>query len=105
MTYDALDAAAQVLLRDAGAYAGLVERAVAGRRWWLAEWPDGAPHVLSLLTQDVQDLVHETTDALWPICPEHSDHPLLVEPDLGPDPFWVCHRSGLPIASVGSLPA
>ena len=100
-----LDEAGQVLLRDAPAYAELVQRAVAGRRWWLEEWPEGGPHVLSLLAQDLQDLVHETVDPLWPRCAEHQDHPLLVEPDLGPDPFWVCHRTGLPVAAVGSLPA
>jgi hypothetical protein len=101
---DALDEAAEVVLRDAPSYGDLVARAVAGRRWWLAEWPDGAPHVLCLLAQDVQELVQESDDALWPACPEHLDHPLLVEPDLGPDPFWVCHRTGLPVAAVGSLP-
>jgi hypothetical protein len=104
VTGDALDDAATVLLRDAPAYPELVARAVEGRRWWLAEWPDGAPHVLCLLAQDVQELVQETSDPLWPACPEHPDHPLLVEPDLGPDPFWVCHRTGLPLAAVGSLP-
>jgi hypothetical protein len=100
----ALDEAAVVLLRDAAVYAELVARAVEERRWWLVEWPDGAPHVLCLLAQDVQELVQETSDPLWPACPEHPDHPLLVEPDLGPDPFWVCHRTGLPVAAVGSLP-
>jgi hypothetical protein len=77
---------------------------VEGRRWWVDQWPDGAAHVLCLLAQDVQEAVHETRDPLWPLCPEHPDHPLLVEPDLGPDPFWVCHRTGLPVAPVGSLP-
>ena len=105
MAADPLDVAGAVLLHDAPAYAELVARVLEERRWWLREWPDGAPHVLSLLAQDLQDLVHETTDPLWPLCVEHADHPLLVEPDLGPDPFWVCHRSGLPVAAVGSLPA
>jgi hypothetical protein len=105
VTRDPLDEAGDVLLRDAPAYAELVERVVEGRRWWLQEWPAGAPHVLSLLAQDLQDLVHETADTMWPLCSDHQDHPLLVEPDLGPDPFWVCHRTGLPVAPVGSLPA
>ena len=26
-----------------------------------------------------------------------------VEPDMGPDPFWCCLRTGLPVAAVGSL--
>lgn len=82
----------------------LVHAAVEGRRWWLAEWPGGGPHVLGLVAQDLQETVHEGGDPLWPLCPEHRDHPLFVEPDLGPDPFWVCHRTGLPVAPVGSLP-
>ena len=81
----------------------LVDEAVAHRAWWLAQWADGAPHVLGLLAQDVQEAVHEG-EPLWPACPEHGDHPLFVEPDLGPHPFWVCHRSGLPVAPVGNLP-
>ena len=86
---------------------GLLETAVAHRRWWLSEWPAGAPHVLGLLAQDVQEAVHET-DPLWPpcseaSCPERGAHPLLVEPDLGPDPFWTCSVTGLPVAPVGHL--
>lgn len=34
-------------------------------------------------------------------CPDVGAHALFVEPDLGPDPFWVCHRTGLPVAAVG----
>jgi hypothetical protein len=104
VTDDGLEDAARTLLRDAPSYADVVQEVVAGRRWWLAEWPDGAPHLLCLLAQDLQDVVHERSDPLWPLCAEHGDHPLLVEPDLGPDPFWVCHRTGLPVAAVGSLP-
>ena len=40
--------------------------------------------VLGLLAQDVQEAVH-AGDPLWPACPEHRDHALFVEPDLGPD--------------------
>ncbi len=103
MTDDALNRAAAALLRDAPSYTGVVGRAVEDRRWWLSEWPAGSDLLLCMLAQDVQEAVHET-DPLWPLCPEHGDHPLLVEPDLGPDPFWVCHRTGLPVAPVGSLP-
>jgi hypothetical protein len=101
---DALAQARAALLQDAPSYADLVEQAVDGRRWWLEEWPDGAPHLLCLVAQDLQEAVHQTREPLWPQCQEHQDHPLLVEPDLGPDPFWVCHRTGLPVAPVGSLP-
>jgi len=81
----------------------LLQAAAAERVWWLSEWPDGAPLVLCLLAQDLQEAMHEAADPTWPRCREHGDHPLLVEPDLGPDPFWVCSRSGLPFAAVGML--
>jgi len=93
--------------RDLGpAYADVVPPAVEHRRWWLEQWPDGAPLVLCLLAQDVQEAVH-LRNPLWPTCsepscPEVGRHPLFVEPD-GPDPFWVCHTTGLPVAPVGSL--
>ena len=85
-----------------------LDTAVAHRTWWLEQWPDGAPHVLGLLAQDVQEAVHGR-DPLWPPCPEPTcaemgRHALFVEPDLGPDPFWTCHITGLPVAPVGSLP-
>ena len=99
-----LDAAAAVLSADLSAplHRAALHEALPHRRWWLEQWPDGAPHLLGLLAQDVQEAVHER-DRLWPVCPEHADHSLLVEPDLGPDPFWVCPRTGLPVAPVGSL--
>ena len=82
--------------------AAAVAAAVGERTWWLDQWPQGAEHLLGLIAQDVQEWMH-THDPDWPLCPEHRDHALFVEPDLGPDPFWVCHRSGLPIAGVGQL--
>jgi hypothetical protein len=105
----ALAAACSAVVRDLGPVPADVEAAVAHRRWWLEQWPDGVPHVLGLLAQDVQEQVHER-DPLWPLCtepscPERSRHALFVEPDLGPDPFWTCHRTGLPVAPVGQLRA
>ena len=105
---NALDAAREALLRDAPEHSEVVEEATEQRRWWLEQWPDGAPHVLGLLAQDVQEAVHEGADPLWPRCTEATcaevgRHPVFVEPDLGPDPFWVCTRTGLPVAAVGSL--
>lgn len=95
--------ARDAVLRDLdGRHASLVDAAVEQRRWWLQQWEDGAQFVLCLLAQDVQEAVHEA-DPTWPLCPEHTDHALLIEPDLGTDPFWVCPRSGLPVAAVGSL--
>jgi hypothetical protein len=82
-----------------------VQQSVEQRTWWLAQWPEGAQHVLGLVAQDVQEWVHDHVDSDWPLCPEHRDHALFVEPDLGPDPFWVCHKSGLPLCRVGELPA
>jgi hypothetical protein len=84
-----------------------LDEAAAHRRWWLEQWPQGAEHVLGLLAQDAQEAVHDL-DPVWPACREPScpavgAHPLFVEPDLGPDPFWVCHRTGLPVAAVGGL--
>ena len=87
------------MLRDLdGKHVDLVDQAVEQRRWWLSQWEDGAPFILCLLAQDVQESVHEL-DPMWPLCSEHQeaehqDHCLLVEPDLGTDPFWVCPPVG-----------
>jgi hypothetical protein len=99
--------ARDAVLRDLdGRHETLVDAAVEQRRWWLSQWDDGAQFILCLLAQDVQEAVH-AIEPTWPLCSdchaEHQDHPLLVEPDLGTDPFWVCPRSGLPVAAVGSL--
>lgn len=103
-----LQQAAEAVGRDLpraydSALAGAVER----RRWWLSQWEDGAPYVLGLLAQDLQEAVH-VDDTGWPACTEPTcpavgAHALFVEPDLGADPFWTCHRTGLPVAPVGQL--
>ncbi len=95
--------------RDLGpAYADVLSPALEHRRWWVEQWADGEPFLLCLLAQDVQEAVHER-DPNWPTCveatcPQVGAHALTVEPDLGTDPFWVCHTTGLPVAPVGSLP-
>lgn len=105
---NALESARAAVEADLGpAYGDVVPAAVEHRRWWLEQWPDGGAFVLCLLAQDVQEAVHDR-DPLWPACrevtcPEVGAHPLLVEPDLGPDPFWVCHTTGLPVCAVGAL--
>ena len=106
---DAVDLARQLVAADLGDPRRLaaLDEAVEHRRWWLAQWPEGAEHVLGLLAQDAQEVVH-AADPGWPACREPScpavgAHALHVEPDLGPDPFWVCHRTGLPVAAVGGL--
>ena len=109
MSADPVEAARRAVAADlAGArWSAALDAAVEHRRWWLAQWPQGAEHVLGLLAQDAQEAVH-ATDPDWPrctesSCPERGKHALFVEPDLGPDPFWVCHKTGLPVAPVGSL--
>ena len=100
---DPIADAREALCRDLGGRReDVVDTCAEQRRWWLQEWAGGAPYLLCLLAQDVQEAVRET-EPLWPTCPEHGDHPLFVEPDLGTDPFWVCERSGLPVAPVGRL--
>ena len=99
-----LDDARAAVSRDLGdpSYDDVLDRCVEHRRWWLSQWSDGEPFLVCLLAQDVQEAIHES-EPHWPLCPEHRDHPLFVEPDLGTDPFWVCDRTGLPVAAVGSL--
>ena len=97
-----LEEAREAVRRDLAdpAKDGLLDACVEQRRWWVEQWAEGALYLTCLLAQDVQESVG---DPMWPLCPEHHDHPLAVEPDLGTDPFWVCGRSGLPVAQVGSL--
>ena len=109
MTHPALAAAADAVRRDlpSAAYDAALQDAVTQRGWWLAQWADGAAYVLGLLAQDLQEVVH-ADDPQWPLCsettcPARFGHALFVEPDLGADPFWTCHRTGLPVAPVGGL--
>jgi hypothetical protein len=83
----------------------LLEEAVAHRRWWSGEWPEGAVFVPGLLAQDMQDALLERYGR-WPpcpICPGDEPHALEVEPELGEDPHWVCGRNGRPVAPLGGL--
>ncbi len=84
----------------------LLEDAVAQRRWWVEQWPEGAEYVLGLVAQDVQDALLEAYGR-WPLCPSCSAggdlQALSVEPELGPDPHWVCEKEGLVVAPVGGL--
>jgi len=53
--------------------------------------------------QDVKDALLERMGR-WPLCPRCADpHALDVEPELGPDPHWVCAQAGVKVAAVGSL--
>lgn len=84
----------------------LVEDSVAHRRWWVEQWPAGIGFVAGLVAQDVQDALLERYGR-WPLCPvctEGGDpHALNVEPELGPDPHWVCAKAEVFVAPVGSL--
>ncbi|WP_307537987.1 hypothetical protein [Streptomyces sp. V3I8] len=85
----------------------MVEESVVQRRWWVEQWPEGVTYVAGLVAQDVQDALLETYGR-WPLCPVCDDgdpHALEVEPELGPDPHWVCHKAGVSVAPVGALGA
>ena len=83
-----------------------LEEAVASRRWWAEQWPEGEMYVAGLVAQDVQDAVLDS-GGRWPVCeicrggPVHA---LQIQPDLGgPDPVWVCEESGTAVAELGRL--
>ncbi|MDT0305466.1 hypothetical protein RM780_00605 [Streptomyces sp. DSM 44917] len=112
---EAIHRARALVLADlaAGGVAGpeevsLLEEAVAHRRWWCAQWPEGAAYVAGLLAQDMQDALLARVGR-WPLCrvcvPEAGTEPhqLDVEPELGEDPHWVCGVTGNVLAPVGSL--
>ena len=83
----------------------MVEDSVVQRRWWVEQWPEGADFVAGLVAQDVQDALLERYGR-WPLCPvcgSGDPHALEVEPELGADPHWVCHKAGVKVAAIGSL--
>ncbi|MEV6422237.1 hypothetical protein [Streptomyces sp. NPDC051662] len=114
----ALHAARALVLADLAAgdvaraeVVSLVEESVSHRRWWVEQWPQGAAYVAGLVAQDVQDALLERYGR-WPLCPVCAEggpdepggpHALEVEPELGPDPHWVCGKAGVVVAAVGSL--
>lgn len=109
---DPLLRARALVLRDlsASGYAdpravSILEDAVAGRRWWIEEWPEGAAYVAGQIAQDVQDTMLDTV-ARWPLCRScdlTEPHELHIEPELGPEPHWICERSGIIVAALGEL--
>ncbi|MFD4374074.1 hypothetical protein [Streptomyces sp. NPDC058486] len=108
----ALHAARALVLADLAArdvaaaqVVSMVEDAVTHRRWWVEQWPQGAEYVAGLVAQDVQDALLEAYGR-WPLCPvcaSGDPHALDVEPELGPDPHWVCGKQGVVVARVGGL--
>ncbi|KAA1422893.1 hypothetical protein FE697_012165 [Mumia zhuanghuii] len=113
MTEFLLEARARVLhdldacrMADAAAVS-VLEAALSQRGWWVSQWPDGAPYVVGLVAQDVQDALLDA-GSRWPrcrACGEDAEHTLGVEPELGDDPHWVCTESGLEVARLGALRA
>ena len=84
----------------------LLDEVVTTRGWWVDQWPDGSPYVAGLVAQDVQDALLERVGR-WPLC-EHcgseEPHAVYIHPELGgPDPVWVCERSGATVAPLGRL--
>ena len=83
-----------------------LEDAVAARRWWAEQWPEGEIYVAGLVAQDVQDAAIDLGQR-WPLCASCGDapeHALHIHPDLGgPDPVWVCEESGAEVAELGRL--
>jgi len=107
------DARARVLAdlqaqqRATAAAVSALEDAVAQRKWWVEQWPEGETYIAGLVAQDVQDALFETAGR-WPLCRDCDDeapvHTLHIQPDLGgPDPVWVCEESGDVIAPLGGL--
>ena len=84
-----------------------LEDAVAQRKWWAEQWPEGEAYVAGLVAQDVQDALFESVGR-WPLCTDCGAdvpvHTLYIQPDLGgPDPVWVCEESGDIVAPLGGL--
>ncbi|MGN9795486.1 hypothetical protein ACTMTU_30910 [Streptomyces sp. OZ13] len=89
---------------DAGVVS-MVEDAVTHRRWWVEQWPEGVEYVAGLVAQDVQDSLLER-HGRWPLCPvcdAGDPHALEIQPELGPDPHWVCGKAGVVVAPIGGL--
>lgn len=109
-----LDARARVLAdltatgtADASSVSAL-EQVLAERRWWADEWPEGATYLAGQVAQDVQDALLDTGIARWPLCrlcdaDDEPDHELRITPELGPDPAWICEKSGTVAAPLGAL--
>jgi hypothetical protein len=83
----------------------VLEDAMSQRTWWAEQWPEGEQYVAGLVAQDVQDAILDRLGR-WPVCHRCRDadgHGLYIEPELGPDPHWVCEKSSTVIAPLGRL--
>ena len=91
---------------DAPTAVSALEDAVAARRWWAEQWPEGEMYVAGLVAQDVQDAAIDAGQpvAALPDLSRRAEHALHIQPDLGgPDPVWVCEESGTAVAELGRL--
>ncbi|MGH8829430.1 MAG: hypothetical protein ACRDVZ_17860 [Jiangellaceae bacterium] len=91
---------------DTAAAVDVLEHALVARRWWIEQWPEGAPFLAGLIAQDVQEHLLDNAVGRWPrctACDEIKHHDLRIRPDLGPDPHWVCEESGIRVAALGAL--
>lgn len=83
-----------------------LEESVTTRRWWTSQWSEGKQYVAGLIAQDVQDALLDKVGR-WPLCTACDDldpHALYIHPELGgPDPTWVCEKSGITVAPLGGL--
>jgi hypothetical protein len=79
-----------------------LEDAVTHRRWWVGQWPEGAAYVAGLVAQDVQDRLLDSASR-WPTCPVHDREALVLEPELDPQPRWVCYAGCGAVAPLGGL--
>jgi hypothetical protein len=82
-----------------------LEESIAQRRWWVSQWPEGSEYVAGLVAQDVQDAIVDR-QGRWPVCRRCDDrdgHGLYIEPELGPDPHWVCEKTSTVVAPLGGL--
>jgi hypothetical protein len=95
---------------DSATTVDVVEDAMVARKWWVDHWPAGAAHLTSLVATDVQERLLDDHGLRWPECPladcaGQPVHSLVIEPELGEDPHWVCERTGVDLGRVGRLAA
>jgi hypothetical protein len=91
---------------DSAAAVDHLDAVVTERRWWVEQWPDGAEYVAGQVAQDVQERLLDAQLGRWPrcsACDEIELHELRIAPELGPDPHWVCEKSGIVVGPLGSL--
>ncbi len=91
---------------DSAAAVDILDDVLTERRWWVEQWPDGAPYLAGQVAQDVQERLLDARLGRWPrctACDRIAVHELRVSPELGTDPQWVCEESGISVAPLGSL--